>query len=677
MSVLKGLAFGALAAALAYLAAASRRGEMIEATTYDWRLAGSADPARARSDIAIVEIDEASVRKLEPPFGRWPWPRFAHAGVISYLSRAGARVIVYDVIFSEPDFLGRYQIGGQEMTGNASDAELVSAVRRAGNVILTADAVFQGLQNDDASAKALHLPGTVYSPGPGLSRGCATCVRPNVNEPFEALREAAPALGHNFLDKDDGGVSRRMAPFIEYNGLAIPSLGLAAVLLANTVPADAVKMQVPWLRIGDAMLPIADGKMLLNMHGRMSDPDTGRQTYPAYPFFDVLLSEQNIVDGTKPVIDPAAFRDKIVFVGTSATGLADVHATPFGGNTPGVFLHAALADDVLSKQFMRRASPAAGVALTAGAGLTAGVLAMTLPVWWAVAAVGALAVGVVAWVYQAVGQGLWLPVVGPVLAIALALLLGLSWQYFVEGREKRQVKRLFGRYVSKDVFDRLMADPSLARLGGERREMTVLFSDIRGFTSASEKASPEAVVLQLNEYFSEMVTVLFRHHGTLDKFVGDMVMGLFGAPVTDERHADHAVRAAVEMVEKLAELNTRWKTEGRPTLDIGIGINSGEMIAGNIGSDTIMSYTVIGDAVNLGSRIESLNKDYGTHILISQATKDQLTVPTVTRLVGEAHVKGRAQGVTIYEVTGMDGAASTGPMMEGPASAGPAQETKT
>jgi adenylate cyclase len=273
-------------------------------------------------------------------------------------------------------------------------------------------------------------------------------------------------------------------------------------------------------------------------------------------------------------------------------------------------------------------------------------------------------VGVGAWVYQAMGQGLWLPVVGPVLAIALALLLGLSWQYFVEGREKRQVKRLFGRYVSKDVFDRLMADPSLARLGGERREMTVLFSDIRGFTSASEKASPEAVVLQLNEYFSEMVAVLFRHHGTLDKFVGDMVMGLFGAPVTDERHADHAVRAAVEMAEKLAELNTRWKTEGRPTLDIGIGINSGEMIAGNIGSDTIMSYTVIGDAVNLGSRIESLNKDYGTHILISQATKDQLTVPTVTRLVGEAHVKGRAQAVTIYEVTGMDGATSTGPMME-------------
>jgi adenylate cyclase len=182
------------------------------------------------------------------------------------------------------------------------------------------------------------------------------------------------------------------------------------------------------------------------------------------------------------------------------------------------------------------------------------------------------------------------------------------------------------------------------------REMTVLFSDIRGFTTASEKGTPEAIVAQLNEYFSEMVRVLFEHHGTLDKFVGDMVMGLFGAPVADPKHADHAVATAVEMTAALERLNEKWRANGQPTLDIGIGINSGEMIAGNIGSDTIMSYTVIGDAVNLGSRLESLNKDYGTHILISQATKDRLTIPVETRLVGEAHVKGRSQAVVVYEV---------------------------
>jgi adenylate cyclase len=195
-----------------------------------------------------------------------------------------------------------------------------------------------------------------------------------------------------------------------------------------------------------------------------------------------------------------------------------------------------------------------------------------------------------------------------------------------------------------------MANPSVARLGGDRREMTVLFSDIRGFTAASERSEPEAVVEQLNEYFTAMVGVLFRHQGTLDKFVGDMVMGLFGAPVADARHADHAVAAALEMCDVLDRLNAAWTAAGKPTVEIGIGINSGEMIAGNIGSDTIMSYTVIGDAVNLGARLESLTKDVGARILISDATRRRLTCGVRTRDVGEVIVKGRTQPVRVHEV---------------------------
>ena len=190
----------------------------------------------------------------------------------------------------------------------------------------------------------------------------------------------------------------------------------------------------------------------------------------------------------------------------------------------------------------------------------------------------------------------------------------------------------------------------MASLGVTRREMTVLFSDIRGFTTASEQGRPEDVVRQLNEHFSNMVEVLFRHHGTVDKFVGDMVMGLFGAPVPDPNHAEHAVQAALEMVARLDSLNGEWRAAGRPTLDIGVGVNTGEMIAGNIGSEAIMSYTVIGDSVNLGSRLESLNKEYGTRILISQMTKDQLRTPVPTRLIGPVVVKGRTQPVVVYEV---------------------------
>ena len=233
----------------------------------------------------------------------------------------------------------------------------------------------------------------------------------------------------------------------------------------------------------------------------------------------------------------------------------------------------------------------------------------------------------------------------PVAAAGLALFGGVAWQYFVEDREKRHVRRMFSRYVSRDVVDQLMDDPSLAGLGGQRREMTVLFSDIRNFTTATEAGTPEGVVAQLNEYFGAMVEVLFRHQGTLDKFVGDMVMGLFGAPLADPQHADHAVLTALEMLEALEALNERWQAEGKPPVDIGIGINTGEMIAGNIGSEAIMSYTVIGDAVNLGSRLESLNKEYGTHILISEATRQRLTIPVETRFIGDVKVKGKTQAV--------------------------------
>jgi adenylate cyclase len=299
---------------------------------------------------------------------------------------------------------------------------------------------------------------------------------------------------------------------------------------------------------------------------------------------------------------------------------------------------------------MTRASGRANLMVGLATGLVVAALAVVLPVPWAIAAVSVVVIALAAWLTRQVAAGTWMGLVEPASAAALSLFGGVAWQYFVEGAEKRRVKGLFGRYVSRDVFTKLLEDPAMATLGGRRREMTVLFSDIRGFTAASEKGAPEEVVTQLNEYFNGMVEVLFRHHGTLDKFVGDMVMGLFGAPVEDPRHADHAVAAAQEMAVALERLNAKWRGEGRPAMDIGIGINSGEMIAGNIGANTIMSYTVIGDAVNLGSRIESLNKEYGTRILISQATKDRLTTPVETRLIGEVKVKGRDSSVVIYEV---------------------------
>jgi adenylate cyclase len=247
-------------------------------------------------------------------------------------------------------------------------------------------------------------------------------------------------------------------------------------------------------------------------------------------------------------------------------------------------------------------------------------------------------------------RGAWVPLVVPLLAVVLAFVGDLAWKYFVEGREKRMVKKLFSRYVSKDVFDQLVANPSLAALGGARRHMTVLFSDIRGFTTLSEKGTPEDVVGQLNQLFTRMVAVVFDHRGTVDKFVGDMIMALYGAPLDDEDHADHAVQTALAMIRTIEEMNREWQAQGRPVLGIGIGINTGDMVAGNIGSDTIMSYTVIGDAVNLGARLESLNKDYGTQIIISEATRARLKGRYDIHPLGEVVVKGKTKPVAIFEV---------------------------
>jgi adenylate cyclase len=532
------------------------------------------------------------------------------------------------------------------MSGAESDAMLVESVGRAGNVVLAANVAFEGLENATGPvAAAPPLPGISYEPGPGFP------ARPYLALPIEALSNVSAGVGHMFFERDADGTARRIYPFVEAQGRMIPWLGVTAALAAQSrQPAD-VRLEGDSLRIGESHLALLPSRqMILRQHGPYATTD-GTRTYTSVPFFDVLRSEEQFHAGEATAVDPQLFRDKIVFIGLTALSENDIEVSPFGGPpVPGVQLHAAAADDVLTGRTVRRASPMTDALVTAGASLVTGVIAVLLPVAWGLAAVVLLTAGLVWALTVAVGQGLWLAVVAPVVGIAFAAFGGTVWQYVVEGRQKRQIKALFGRYVSPDVYAHLVANPDVVQLGGLRRDMSVLFSDIRGFTTAAEKASPEEVVGQLNEYFSAMVDVLFRHQGTLDKFVGDMVMGLFGAPVDDPRHADHAVAAAVEMVDTLERLNAGWTVRGMPTLDIGIGVNSGEMIAGNIGSSAVMSYTVIGDAVNLGARLESLNKDYGTRILISEATRSRLTIPVQTREIGAVTVKGKTAAVIVHAV---------------------------
>jgi adenylate cyclase len=627
-----------------------------ELKTYDWRLARTADPKTARQDLALIEISEYSLRNLEPLAGRWPWPRAFHAFLLDYLARGGPKLVVYDVNFAEADRQAAFTIGSTSWTGADSDLALTNAVTRNGNVILLMDALFEG--------GAIGAPPAVPASGFNLNSPLIE-ERKVLFPPFKALADATTSFGHNLFVLDRDGPLRFNVPFVRQGTNAIPSLGLAAAIRAEGIPADAVRLENDVLHVGDRRVPLsrrtvrsADGRRTyyrqpINFRGPALLADLKTRPYPSYAFFDLLFSEQQIADNKKPDIDPAVFKDKIVFVGATASGLRDVFETPFGGGAmPGIQIHAATADDFLSNRFIRSAGPAAHVSTVVIAGVAVGLAAATLPAWWATLAAAGAAALLVWTTTRLFAGGYWLNLSQPLLVAALSLFGGVAYQYFVEGREKRKMRRLFGQYVSKDVCEQLVENPSLARLGGQRREMTVLFSDIRGFTTVTEQGKAEAVVGMLNEYFTRMVEIVFRHQGTLDKFVGDMVMALFNAPLDDAAHADHAVEAALDMIEELEALNRKWAAEGRfAGLDIGIGINTGPMIAGNIGSEAIMSYTVIGDAVNLGARLESLNKQYGTRIIISDATRRRLTGRYLVKGLGDVVVKGKTEPVAIFEVS--------------------------
>jgi adenylate cyclase len=607
----------------------------IELETYDLRVAATARATSPAGNIVLIAIDDESVRRMGPLVGRWPWPRLVHATVIDYLAAAGAKVIAYDILFTEPD-LRKFMVGDTEWTGEESDAALVESTAKAGNVVHAAEV--SSIELAEASRSlALNLD----APGLNVPLADPGCVepRPLLTPPFPALARAANAIGHTLFPLDADGPLRRVSPVVQVGERRIASFALATTMAAGATPAIA--SGVGYGGLCGVMIP---------WRGPAENAN-GQPTFASYSFYDVFYSQQQIIEGRTPGIQPALFKDRIVVIGATAEGIKDIFPTPFPrGSISGPEVHANLVDAFLARRRIDPAPQPVTIALVIGAALTVGIAGAFLNAWWT-GAVVAVAAALFAWQSVAwFARGIWIPVTVPALTLVLAYVGDLAWKYFVEGREKRQVKKLFSRYVSKDVYDQLVANPSLAALGGARRHMTVLFSDIRGFTTMSEKGTPEDVVGQLNQLFTRMVRVVFDHRGTVDKFVGDMIMALYGAPLDDEDHADHAVQTALAMIGTLRELNREWAGQGKPQLDIGIGINTGEMIAGNVGSESIMSYTVIGDAVNLGARLESLNKDYGTRIIISDATRARLKGRYDIHPLGDVIVKGKSQPVAIYEV---------------------------
>lgn len=616
-----------------WAASRSRFVQTLELKTVDARFRWLDNQGAASDDVVLVEIDNASIKSLEPVVGRWPWPRDVHALFLEYLERSEARLVVFDLLFLEKD-----------LQNPDADQALADATRAAGNVV---HSIYLGNQTTGGADLELLEANSLPVEGSFTSFTEA-------DFPLEDSARAARSLGHVAMALDRDGPWRRYLLLAESGGRLIPSLALSAALASRRLGRDAIRIGERFVQGGGIDAPLdADWRLPIWFNG-------GPGTYSKFSYGQLFYSELQIQEGQSPDIDPSVFADKIVVVGVSAAGLHDLFTTPYSGGAVeessflgkmnGFEIHANVIDDLLANRYLLTLPGWLTWGLALLAALACLWLVLYCRLWVAIAALLALPGAYLVAAQLSFERHRQLPVSQILLSWAPAVVAGFAYQYWVESAAKRKVKKLFSRYVSPSVFRELLDNPEAALLEGRRQEATVLFSDLRGFTSISERLAPEALIEQLNEYFTAMVDEVFAHRGTVDKFVGDMIMAIFNAPIADPAHADQAVQCALAMQARIARLNSRWVAEDRPEFKSGVGINTGEMVVGNVGSQQMQSYTVIGDNVNLGARIESLTKEYGAEILISDSTRSRLTGSYSIEALGEATVKGKSQPVKIFRV---------------------------
>jgi adenylate cyclase len=617
-------------------------------------------------ETVIAAIDEKSVTEI----GRWPWTRTKIAELIDILEEYGARSIGFDVVFAEPDdntslkeldtlskkvadmglaepALLQY-LDEQKRRAN-TDLILADAITRAGNIALgyffyTSDEEAEHLTEADIIRSEEYIGASKY----GLVRMKgnpaeypmirAYCAAPNI----KPLSKAAEISGFFNAFPDIDGTNRWFPLAIEFRDNYYPPLSMAVLQQYLDWPMVSLKMAeygVEGIMIDDVEIPTDEsGRILINFLGPL-------ETFPVYSITDIINKR----------LDPNLFKDKIVLVGATATGIYDLRVTPFSTVYPGVGIHATVIDNILHQNFIRRPGWTAliDIFVMIMMGLLMGIVVSR------VRAVRGLIAGlllIAAWIainrFIFSHYNLWLNIVYPLFTILLVYVGITIYKYITEEREKKKIRGAFQYYLTASVINEMLKDPSKLKLGGDKKDLSVLFSDIRGFTTVSEQLTPEELVHLLNEYLTAMTALVFKYGGLLDKYMGDAIMAVFGAPLDQPDHAKRACLTAMGMMTELRKLQKKWTDEGKPVLNIGIGINSGDMVVGNMGSEMRFDYTVMGDSVNLGSRLEGINKEYGTNIVISEFTYEQVKDTLSCRELDSVRVKGKLLPVRIYELLG-------------------------
>jgi adenylate cyclase len=580
---------------------------------YKFEARGINEEGLDSTDIVIVAIDDQSFATI--PY-KYPWPRTYHATLVRNLRRAGARTIVFDVQFTEESAINPEQ-----------DDEFARAIAEGDDVVLAGKMI---VENREGFFLQSLLP------------------------PLKKLQEVAPfGLVDTYFDSD--GFVRRYILFREYNEQRYLSLGLATLAKYLNLEGDPEAI-VSMTERGDYLI---GGEYLLKKYDDL--PSTFINYFgPAYSFKPYSFEQVVDEEGLQLLLEHDVFKDKIVFIGASVDELHDLFSTPFyiGGNEtlmPGVEIHANFVQMVLNEDFFGKVDDLVAYVLTFVFAIAiAFIIKKTKPIIGILSAFGMAAVYFGTNILLFTQAKIVMNFITPIGGIGIAIVGCISYRYFSEEKEKLLIRSVFKQYMAPDAVETVLKNPDAIKFGGQRRRLTVLFSDIRSFTTYSEKYTPEEVVSNLGEYMTEMVDVIFRYHGMFDKFVGDEIMAVFGAPALIPDHAEKACMAALEMIRSLDLLKERWTEEGKEIFNIGIGVNTGDMLVGNMGSRQIMDYSVIGDNVNLGARLEGINKVYKTanNIIISEFTKNELSDNITTRELDSVRVKGKEQPVRIFELVG-------------------------
>ena len=643
----------------------------IELRTLDmrFRLRGPRPPSPA---VVIVAIDQ----KSQDVLGRWPFPRSCFAEAVNSLREAGARVIAFDVNFPQPDQNSallalrearreyaasvkgaaqnpRFEAQLKSLEAAAdNDQRFANALSHFANAILGYFLILSKeetrSQNQERVKEFLNYLSFQAYPqivNPEYAKSFEGMTDVGLSPNLPRFAEVAKNFGFFNVIPDPDGTVRREPVVVRFQDSYYPSLDVAAALAYLNTPLDQVAVffnpnGLERVDLGSMKIPTdPEGYVQIDYHGPSG-------TFPTYSMADVVERK----------LPPEIFRDRLVLIGPTATGIADFVVTPFQTMAfPGVEVHANCIDNILNGHFLRRGlrENLIDIAFILLFGLGAGILLSVVPPARATVAV-LVCLGLFFWLayHLFATYRIWIAAFLPTATLTINYAGIVSYRFFFEEREKRKVRTAFHQYLPPSLIRQILERPELLRLGGEEKELTAMFSDIRGFTALSEGLPPGGLVELLNEYFSEMTEVIFRNWGTLDKYIGDAIMAFWGAPHPQQDHAEHACRAALEILRALEKLNYRWEAEGRSRIDIGVGINTGSMLVGNMGSTRRFNFTVMGDNVNLASRLEQLNKQFGTRLMIGEATYLKVCEKMVARELDLIRVKGKTKPVRIYELLG-------------------------